>query len=232
MTATDQMGIVRELLRKSGQSKRMIDERLRIFDQMPFLTDELRRSHIQLLPDDPEPEKIDPALIRKSSAENCLLSPPFRDGHVVYFNILKSTDEIAIDHASDHFVGLLILEGVRQIGMALSHVLADLPLDTRMSLQEFSLYFYNYIELDHPLVARAVATLSLDQDLRTDHTAFIDLRQHGVTCLAGTSSGRLFDTEERYERIRGKTRDLNERYADEFARSVRALEEAAIAGTA
>src|SRR5438309_9646204 len=105
MRATDQMGIVRELLRKSGQSKRMIDERLRIFDQMPFLTDELRRSHIQLLPDDPEPEKIDPALIRKSSAENCLLSPPFRDGHVVYFNILKSTDEIAIDHASDHFVG-------------------------------------------------------------------------------------------------------------------------------
>jgi hypothetical protein len=225
LTATlDQTDVLRALLDKPGRSKRMIDERLRIFDRIPFLTDELRQSHIQLVPDDPEPEKIDPVLIRKSSQENCLLSPPFRDGHVVYFNILKTTDEIVIDHGSDHFVGLLILEGVRQIGMAASHVLADLPLDTRMSLQEFSLYFYNYIELDYPIVARTVTTLSLHQDLKPDHTAFIDVRQNGVTCLAGTSSGRLFDTEDRYQRIRGKTRDLNERYAEEFARTVRGVE--------
>jgi len=85
-----------------------------------------------------------------------------------------------------------------------------------MSLQEFSLYFYDYIELDYPMVARAVATLSFDQDLRHDHTAFIDLRQNGVTCLAGTSSGRLYDTETRYQRIRDKTREMNERYAAEF----------------
>jgi hypothetical protein len=220
----DQTDVLRTLLDKPGRSKRMIDERLRIFDRIPFLTDELRRSHIQLVPDDPEPEKIDPVLIRKSSQANCLLSPPFRDGHVLYFNILKTTDEIVIDHGSDHFVGLLILEGVRQIGMAASHVLADLPLDTRMSLQEFSLYFYNYIELDYPIVARTVTTLSLHQDLKTDHTAFIDVRQNGVTCLAGTSSGRLFDTEDRYQRIRGKTQDLNERYAEEFARTVRGVE--------
>jgi hypothetical protein len=225
LTATiDQTDIVRELLAKPGRSKRMIDERLRIFDRVPFLTEELRRSHIQLVEDDPEPERIDPMMIRKSSPENCLLSPPFRDGHVVYFNILKTTDEIAIDHKSDHFVGLLILEGVRQIGMAASHVLADLPLDTRMSLQEFSLYFYNYIELDYPLVARTVTTLSFGQDLKTDHTAFIEVRQNGVTCLAGTSSGRLFDTEDRYQRIRAKTRNLNERYAEEFARAARGKE--------
>jgi len=159
-------------------------------------------------------------MIRKATQENCLLSPPLRVGEVLYFNILKETDEINIDHKSDHFVGLLILEGVRQIGMALSHVLADLPEDTRMSLQEFSLYFYNYIELDYPMVARAVATLSFDQDLRHDHTAFIDLRQNGVTCLAGTSSGRLFDTEPRYQRIRDKTREMNERYAEEFGSQV------------
>jgi hypothetical protein len=218
--AAEQAEIIRDVLSGSGKSKRAVDERLRALDRMPFLTDALRRSHIQLLPSDPEPGTIDPAVIRKSSPENCLLSPPFRDGHVVYFNILKTTNELAIDHASDHFVGLLILEGVRQTGMALSHELADLPLDTRMSLQEFSLYFYNYIELDYPIVARVVGTLSLHQDLRTDHTAFIDVRQNGVTCLAGTSSGRLFDTEERYERIRGKTRGMNERHADAFAADV------------
>ena len=44
----------------------------------------------------------------------------------------------------------------------------------------------------------------------------IDLRQNGVTCLAGTSSGRLYDTETRYQRIRDKTREMNERYAAEF----------------
>src|SRR5437588_679 len=168
---------------KPGQSKRLVDERLRVFEQIPFLADELRESHIQLLPDDPVPEKIDPVLIRKSSQANCLLSAPLQVGEILYCNLLKDTDEIRIDHNSDHFVGLFILEGVRQIGMALSHAVADIPLDTRMSLQEFSLYFYNYIELDYPIVARAVCTLSLNQDLRTDHMAFIDVRQNGVTCL-------------------------------------------------
>lgn len=219
--SSDQAAALQEILGTASASKRMVDQRLRAFDRIPFVTDELRQSHIQLLPDDPEPDRLDGSLIRKAVQANVLLSAPFRQGDVVYFNLLKDTTEINIDHASDHFVGLLILEGVRQLGMALSHVLGDdLPLDTRMSLQEFSLYFYNYIELDFPIVARVVGTLSLDQDLRRDHTAFIDVRQNGVTCLAGTSSGRLFDTESRYERIRGKTRYMNERYAEVFAATV------------
>jgi A-factor biosynthesis hotdog domain len=218
---TGHADVLREVLRTGADTKRSVDARLRAFDAIPFVTDEVRGSHIQLLPDDPEPGKIDPVLIRKSSPENCLLSPPLRVGDIVYFNILKETTEINIDHRSDHFVGLLILEGVRQIGMAYSHVVADIPLDTRMSLQEFSLYFYNYIEMDYPIVARTAGTLVFDQDLRRDHTAFIDVRQNGRTCLAGTSSGRLFDTEDRYQRIRAKTRMMNERYADEFASSLR-----------
>jgi len=155
------------------------------------------------------------------------LSAPLRVGEILYFNILKDTDEIRIDHDSDHFVGLFILEAVRQIGMAFSHVIGDIPLDTRMSLQEFSLTFYNYVELDFPIVARTCGTLSFNNDLRADHTAFIDVRQNGVTCLAGTSSGRLFDTEERYQRIRTKTRAMNERYAEEFAARARGSEDAA-----
>jgi hypothetical protein len=227
MTAViDQADILRDVLGRTGQSRRLVDERLRAFERIPFLSDELRESHIQLLPDDPVPEKIDPVRIRKSTADNCLLSEPFRVGEVLYFNLLKDTSEIRIDHDSDHFVGLFILEGVRQIGMAMSHELADIPLDTRMSLQEFSLTFYNYIELDYPIVARAVGTLSFNQDLRGDHTAFIDVRQNGITCLAGTSSGRLFDTEERYQRIRTKTRAMNERYAEEFAAAARDKEKA------
>jgi hypothetical protein len=218
---TQHADILREVLRSTGQSRKTVDQRLRAFEEIPFMCDELRESHLQLLPGDPVPEKIDPIVIRKSTRANCLLSQPLVVGEIVYFNILKETDEINIDHRSDHFVGLFILEGVRQIGMALSHLLADLPLDTRMALQEFSLYFYNYIELDYPIVARAIATLSFDQDLRHDHTAFIDVRQNGVTCLAGTSSGRLFDTETRYQRIRNKTREMNERYAAEFDSELR-----------
>lgn len=223
----DQTEVLREVLGRTGKSRKVVDERLRTFDQLPFLMDEVRNSHLQLVPEDPVPDKIDPVLIRKSKPENCLLSAPLRVGEVLYFNILQDTDEIVIDHASDHFVGLFILEGVRQIGMAMSHVVADIPLDTRMSLQEFSLYFYNYIELDYPLVARGVCTLSLNQDLRADATAFIDVRQNGVTCLAGTSSGRLFDKEERYQRIRGKTRTMNERYAEEWASAARPGDRAA-----
>src|SRR5213080_1191907 len=98
MTAvTDHNDILREVLRTTNQSKRAIDQRLRAFDQIPFLCDELRESHIQLLPEDPVPEKIDPIMIRKATQENCLLSPPLRVGEVLYFNILKETDEINID---------------------------------------------------------------------------------------------------------------------------------------
>lgn len=223
MTAADELEIIRAILGNRGSARKQVDERLRLFDQIPFVTDELVRSHIQLLPDDPQPEKIDGKHIRKATQDNVMLSHPFRVGDVVYFNIFKETAEINIDHVSDHFVGLPILEGVRQIGMALSHVLVDdLPLDTRMSLQEFSLYFYNYIEMAFPIVARGVATMSLDQDLGRDHTAFLDIRQNGVTCIAGTSSGRLFVTEDRYKKIRGKSQDLNSRVAAAFADDVRA----------
>jgi hypothetical protein len=218
-----QTEIIRKVMSGTSQGRRVVDERLRTFDQIPFLSDELRNSHIQLLPDDPIPDKIDPRLVRKSNRNSCLLSAPLRVGEVLYFNIFQDTVEIQMDHASDHSTGLVILEGVRQIGMALSHVLAEIPLDTRMALQEFSLYFYNYIENDYPIVARAVSTLSWDQDLRADASAFLDVRQNGVTCMAGTSSARLIDTAERYNRIRTKTRTVNERYAEDFAQSVNAV---------
>jgi hypothetical protein len=217
--------VVRKVLGQAGSGKRTIDAQLRMFNELPFLTEKVRNSHIQLLATDPVPDKIDPEQVRKSQPENCLLSAPLQvDHHILYFNMFTASNEIVLDHQSDHLVGLMILEGVRQIGMAASHVWGDIPLDTRMSLQQFSLYFYNYIELEVPLVARAIGTLSYVEDLRADQVAFIDVRQNGVTCLAGTSSGRLFTTEDRYQRIRSKTQLMNDRYAEAFAAQVSALD--------
>jgi hypothetical protein len=220
-----QEAVARKVLGHAGTGKRTADAQLRALNELPFLSKQLRDSHIQLLPSDPVPDKIDPEKVRKHQIENCLLSEPLQvDHHVLYFNIFTTTNEIVLDHDSDHLVGLMILEGVRQIGMAASHLWGDIPLDTRMSLQEFSLYFYNYIELGVPLVARAIGTLSYEENLRADQVAFIDVRQNGVTCLAGTSSGRLFTTEERYQRIRGKTELMNERYAEMFAEQIGELD--------
>ena len=67
--AIDHADILREVLRTTSQSKRAVDQRLRAFDQIPFLCDELGKSHIQLLPEDPVPEKIDPIMIRKATQE-------------------------------------------------------------------------------------------------------------------------------------------------------------------
>ena len=58
-TVADQAEVLRDVLGRPGRSRQMVDERLRAFDRLPFLTDELRESHIQLLPEDPVPE--DPA---------------------------------------------------------------------------------------------------------------------------------------------------------------------------
>jgi hypothetical protein len=223
-STTGQAEVLEELrsviLARTGR-KHPITEGTKVFDRLPFLTDELKASHIQLLPEDPPPEKIDGVLIRKDNPDNILLSKPFVQGQVVYFNLLTTTAEINIDHKSDHFVGLLILEATRQIGMALAHIVRDdLPIDTRMSLQEFSLTFYNYIELRFPIVARAVAVRGGGSDLKQDQIGFLDVRQNGVTCLAGTSAGRLYETESRYKRIRNKTLEFNQRYADEFAAAV------------
>lgn len=213
--------VVREVLARPGQGRKVLEDRLRIMDRIPFLTDGLRASHIQLTPDDPVPPPIDGTLIRKDKPGNVMLSEPYREGHVVYFNIFKETDEIVVDHPSDHFVGLPILEAVRQIGMAISHIVGDIPHDTRMSLQDFSLTFSRYVEHDYPIVARAVTNLSFTDDLGKDLIGFFDVRQYGETCLAGSSSGRLFPSEERYKRTRGKTLDLHRRQAEEFARAVR-----------
>lgn len=228
-----QEGIVRSVLGHAGSGKRTADAQLRALNELPFLTEQVRNSHIQLLASDPVPPKIDPQKVRKRQVENCLLSEALQvDHHVLYFNIFTSTNEIVLDHDSDHLVGLMILEGVRQIGMAASHIWGDIPLETRMSLQEFSLYFYNYIELGVPLVARVIGTLSYEENLRADQVAFIDVRQSGVTCLAGTSSGRLFTTEERYRRIRDKTELMNGRYAGAFAAEVAALDHPPTQGAA
>ncbi|MEX0660013.1 MAG: AfsA-related hotdog domain-containing protein [Egibacteraceae bacterium] len=219
-TQRSQEDIVREVLARPAQAKRRLDERLRAFSHLPFLTDGLRKSHIQLVPEDPQPPPVDGKLIRKAKPGNVMLSEPYREGHVVYFNIFQETDEINIDHPSDHFVGLPILEAVRQVGMAISHAVGDIPLDTRMSLQDFSLSFTQYIEHEYPIVVRGVTTLSYDRDLSGDVTVFSDVRQNGETCLAATSSGRLYDTEKGYKKTRGKTLDLHRRQAEHFAAQV------------
>lgn len=92
------------------------------------------------------------------------------------------------------------------------------------------MFFYNYIELGVPLVARAIGTLSYEEKLRADQVAFIDVRQNGVTCLAGTSAGRLYTTEEHYQRIRGKTELMNQRYAEQFAADIRILDSSGTEG--
>jgi 2-oxo-3-(phosphooxy)propyl 3-oxoalkanoate synthase len=218
---TDQLGTMREVLRRPTQSQRLIEERLRRFDELPFLTDGLIGSHLQLVPGDPEPDRLDPPLVRKSSPGGVLLSTPYHEGHVVYFNIFQRSVEIQLERQSDHFVGLPLLEAVRQVGMAMCHLVTDIPIDTRMSLQDFSLAFFGYVEPDYPIVVRSITNLSYEDDLGRDVTAFLDVRQNGVTCMAGTSSGRLFTTEDRYQRVRGKTVALHERYAEAFSESVR-----------
>jgi 2-oxo-3-(phosphooxy)propyl 3-oxoalkanoate synthase len=218
---TDQLETMREVLRKPTQSQKIIQERLRRFDDIPFLTEGVVGSHLQLVPEDPEPDRLDPSLVRKASPDAVLLSTPHHEGHVAYFNVFPRSIEIQLERQSDHFVGLTLLEAVRQVGMAMSHLAADIPIDTRMALQDFSLAFLGYVEPDYPIVVRAVTNLSYEDDLSRDVTVFLDVRQNGATCLAGTSSGRLFTTEDRYKRIRGKTLALHERYADAFAESVR-----------
>jgi 2-oxo-3-(phosphooxy)propyl 3-oxoalkanoate synthase len=218
---TDQLETMREVLRRPTQSQSIIQERLRRFDDVPFLTEGVVGSHLQLVPDDPEPDRLDPSLVRKSSPDAVLLSTPHHEGHVVYFNVFQRSVEIQLERQSDHFVGLPLLEAVRQVGMAICHLVVDIPIDTRMSLQDFSLAFLGYVEPDYPIVVRAVTNLSYEDDLSRDVTVFLDVRQNGATCMAGTSSGRLFTTEDRYQRIRGKTIALHERYAEAFAESVR-----------
>jgi hypothetical protein len=218
--------VVRELLSRPAQARNQLAERVRVFDRIPFLTEGLVASHIQLVPDDPVPPAIDGKLIRKHKPGNVMLSEPYREGHVVYFNIFKETDEIVVDHPSDHFVGLPILEATRQIGMAMSHLVGDIHPDTRMSLQDFNLVFTGYIEHEYPIVARAVTNLSFTDDLSRDLSAFFEVRQNGETCMAGMSSGRLFESEERYKRTRGKTLDLHRRQAEAFAATVRDRAEA------
>ena len=111
-----------------------------LLNKLPLDLKSLTKSHIALRSDDKAPPLIDKSYVHKNLDANVLVSEPFITGWLRYFNIFTNTTEFNFDHDSDHIQGMLLLEALRQAGIASAHY-QGLPLDGKLALLNYNTKF-------------------------------------------------------------------------------------------
>ncbi|MEO0848176.1 MAG: beta-ketoacyl synthase N-terminal-like domain-containing protein [Cyanobacteria bacterium J06648_1] len=81
----------------------------------------------------------------KHVAENLVVAEIVQDPQHPFF----------YEHPKDHVPGLYIIEAVRQLGTALSHLYYEVPQDLPFILDDIQTQFYRFAEIDRPLFAIA-----------------------------------------------------------------------------
>lgn len=159
-----------------------IDTAAVLMKNLPLDLKSLVKSQIALRSEDRMPSFIPKEMVHKTHKANVLISEPFSTGWLYYFNLFSETDELTFDHPSDHIQGMIILEALRQTGIAMGH-LQGLPSDGIIALLSYNTNFYNFVERDNPVILRAFSSFtanSTSQDKKID--VFIQLIQSGRLC--------------------------------------------------
>jgi hypothetical protein len=103
-----------------------------------------------------------PELVHKSRPENVAVAridrfDPDRPDHCLAEIFVDSTHPYFFEHEIDHVPALLLIEAVRQAGVAAAHQFLGVPLDAAMIVDELKVGFQHYAELDTPLFVEIVA---------------------------------------------------------------------------
>lgn len=184
----------------------------------------LLKSPLAVKDEDVFPGVIDPDFIHKKTPANALLSEPYLVGRLVYYNMLRYTEELRFDHESDHVQGMLLLEAMRQSGLATTHLMGKLPKTGAMTLTSYCTNFYNYIEHDAPVILRAYTSYSVPEQI-TDQDGFVICQafQWGKLCAEATLGAVAFLDKDRYKRHRSISQKLSARNKRQFASKVEAI---------
>lgn len=188
----------------------------------------LLKSRLAVRDEDVLPGIINPEYIHKKNPANGLLSEPHPDGRLVYYNMLMYSEELQFDHGSDHIQGMLLLEAMRQAGLATTHLMGGLPVSGGMTLTSYCTNFYNYIEHTAPVVMRAYTSYTVPEEV-VDKEGFVicQVFQWGKLCTEAVLGAVAFLDRERYAKHRTRTEKFSERNRRLFASKVAAMNETA-----
>lgn len=107
--------------------------------------------------------QVDAELVHKHRPENVVLArldrydPDHPDDRCVAEILVDPHHPYFFEHPVDHVPGLLLIEAVRQTGIAAVHQILGVPLDAAMVVDTFEVAFQRYAELDVPLFVALTA---------------------------------------------------------------------------
>jgi hypothetical protein len=172
-----------------------------LMQKLPLDLKSLVGSHIALRPEDPKPAPIAKNQVHKNSESNVLISEPLSVGNLHYFNMFLDTTELVFDHPSDHVQGMLILEALRQAGIATAH-LHGLPVNGKLALLIYDTNFFSFIETGSPIVLRSFSNFYADENSENmDYFVCIQAMQWGKVCTETVIKALACMNNQRREKI-------------------------------
>ena len=192
--------------------------------RIPLDISGLLESSLAVKDEDVVPGVIEPEVVHKVNPANALLSEPYFAGRLVYYNMLKHTEELKFDHGSDHVQGVLLLEAMRQAGIATTHLVGGLPLTGKLTLTSYCTNFYSYIEHSAPVVLRTYVSYAVPEEVSDkDYFVLCQVFQWGKLCAEATLGVVAF-IGERYDKHRTRTEKISARNKRLFTSKIQAIE--------
>ena len=118
---------------------------------------------------------------------------------VYYSNMYVDTEhEFFFEHYCDHVPGMMIIESLRQFGIACSHKYGKIPLDGyQIMISDLEVQFKNYINFQYPIKMTARVYDKKCSSAGMWKTAFFELKvyQHSIESASIRYSGRSFQKE-------------------------------------
>ncbi|UAA37497.1 hypothetical protein KIH87_12320 [Paraneptunicella aestuarii] len=147
--------------------------------------------------------RISKEMVHKKQDANVLLSEPLEIGKVLYFNMGVSTQEINFDHPSDHVQGMLIMEALRQTGLATAHYYG-VPESSQITITAFNFEFKDVLDERYPILIRLISNLSVNATSKSTGWGAFEVLQAGASCVVGGWEGH-FVPERTWKRIRQRS---------------------------
>lgn len=210
---------------KTREAPFNIDRAIYLMKKLPFDLQGLIKSPIAISSADPCPRPIPKHLVHKEHESNVLVSEPFLTGWLRYFNIFFQTDELNFDHHSDHVQGMLILEALRQAGIASAHC-QGLPRDGKLALLNYNINFFNFIEHESPVICRTYCSFTADE-LSEDKEAciYIQVFQWGRICADTVLKAFAYINAERCEKKVERLKIISDKQKTNFELRVKQIHE-------
>lgn len=198
------------------------EEMLKAFNKIPAVDEEVKKLKIVIDDGQEYLPRINKDIAHKRKKENVIITEPEKYGNMWYFNMIPETEEFKFDHPSDHVQGMLIVEGVRQCGIATTH-LCGLPTEGRIILSNLTTTFNSYVKAEHPIILRAVSRPVVFTTGQFKQYVLINVIQFGKICACSIIEGLAFSSKKDYLAYGSKIDNIVKRVQYKYSNSLSKL---------